>query len=288
MVFWTDLLLFHDWRIQTNSFTGHCRLLDDQNRRITWGSFDTCKAKLDAIKRQRNLPPMSGRAVILLHGLADPRRNMGDMKEYLEDTGHFTVLNFTYASTQDAVGKHAAALAQVIDNLEGIDEINFVAHSLGNLVIRHYLADKTDAAKGLRPDPRIKRIVMLGPPNQGARLAKQYGDNGVYRFFTGTSGEQLGKKWNELQAKLAIPACQFGIIAGGSIAGTDGNPLLDGDDDFVVAVEETRLAGARDFIVLPVIHAVMMDDARVRECTLRFLEHGYFVSEEKRQPIVER
>ena len=286
--FWTDLLLFHDWRIQRNAFTGHCRLLSEDNDRLAWGSFAECRKTLDTIKRQRNLEPMSGRAVILLHGLADPRRNMGGMKDYLEKTGHYTVLNFTYASTQGGVGKHAAALARVMDNLDGIDEVNFVAHSLGNLVIRHYLGDQTDETSGRLPDPRIKRFVMLGPPNRGAHLAVRFANNGVFRFFTGTSGEQLGRKWGELQAKLAIPASEFGIIAGGKFAGRGGNPLIEGDDDFIVGVEETRLAGARDFIVLPVIHATMMNDRRVRQCTLRFLEQGCFISEEKRHPITEK
>jgi pimeloyl-ACP methyl ester carboxylesterase len=286
-IFWTDRLLFHDWRIQRNALFGHCRLLDPDNRRHAWGSFDSCRHTLESIKRQRQLPPMRGRAIVLLHGLADPRQNLKGIKTYLEGTGRFTVLNFTYASTQGGVGAHAAALASVIENLEGIEEINFVAHSLGNIVVRHYLRDQTDQVSGRGPDPRIKRMVMLGPPNRGAHLAERFGGNGIYRFFTGPSGEQLGARWQELEAKLATPACQFGIIAGGSFARSQGNPLIEGDDDFVVGVEETRLPGARDFIVLPVLHATMMNDRRVRECTLRFLEEGHFVSEQTRQPILE-
>ena len=37
--------------------------------------------------------------------------------------------------------------------------------SLGNLVIRHYYGDMADPTGSRRPDPRLKRIVMLGPPN---------------------------------------------------------------------------------------------------------------------------
>ena len=53
----------------------------------------------------------------------------------------------------------------------------------------------------------------------------------------------------------------------------------------MVTVESTRLAGAADFAVLPVLHTIMMDDATVQEYTLRFLRHGYFVSEAERHPI---
>jgi pimeloyl-ACP methyl ester carboxylesterase len=193
------------------------------------------------------------------------------------------VFNLAYASTRGDVGQHAAALDRVIQRLDGIEEINFVAHSLGNLVIRHYFRDQTASGRG--PDVRIKRIVMLGPPNQGAQLAKRMGRNGLFEFFAGASGQQLAAKWDELQSKLAIPTCEFGIIAGG-IGTTNGrNPLIQGDDDFVVRVDETRLAGARDFAVLPVIHTIMMNDPKVMEYTARFLEHGYFISEDERQPI---
>ena len=103
--------------------------------------------------------------------------------------------------------------------------------------------------------------------------------------MAGAVGQQLGRDWDKLEKKLATPHCQFGIIAGGK--GTEGfNPLLPGNDDGVVRVEETRLAGARDFAVAPVVHMFLKDDATVQEYTLRFLQKGHFISEEKRQPIV--
>ena len=53
----------------------------------------------------------------------------------------------------------------------------------------------------------------------------------------------------------------------------------------MVEVENTRLPGASDFVRLPVIHTLMMDDPTVQQYTLRFLRNGYFVSPEQRQPI---
>ena len=41
------------------------------------------------------------------------------------------------------------------------------------------------------------------------------------------------------------------------------------------------------FVVVPALHAVIMDDPLVREFTLRFLEHGFFKSAAERQPIGE-
>jgi hypothetical protein len=45
--------------------------------------------------------------------------------------------------------------------------------------------------------------------------------------------------------------------------------LLEGDDDAVVRVDETRLDGAGDFLVVPVHHAAMMHDPAVRERMLK-------------------
>jgi len=52
--------------------------------------------------------------------------------------------------------------------------------------------------------------------------------------------------------------------------------MLDGDDDAVVRVEETRLEGADDFVLLPVRHAFMMRDPAVQEATASFLKGGHF------------
>lgn len=52
-----------------------------------------------------------------------------------------------------------------------------------------------------------------------------------------------------------------------------------------MTVASTRLAGARDFVLVGELHTLLLHSASVRDRTLTFLEHGYFVAEEKRQPI---
>ena len=128
-------------------------------------------------------------------------------------------------------------------------------------------------------------MVMLGPPNQGAQMAEALADIALFHIVAGASASQLGRDWQQLEARLATPACPFGILAGGRGTEKGYNPLLGEDNDLVVSVESTRLAGAADFAVLPVLHTLMMDDAKVQQYTLRFLQHGYFISEDQRQPI---
>ena len=282
---WADELFFHQWRIQRNTITNHCRLLDGNNIRQAWGTFAQCQVALRKIRREKKLPPMKGKAVILLHGLFRSRSSMNGLAKYLQKNDSYTVFNFGYPTTRAGIGSHAASLARVIENLDGIEEINLVAHSLGNLVVRRYLADQTDQQH--RPDPRLRRFVMLGPPNGGAQLAARFGQNKFFELIVGDSGRELGLGWSEIEKHLATPRFQFGIIAGGLASKKVSNPLLVGDDDLVVSIEEARLPGAHDFLVLPVMHSFIMDSKKSRKATLSFLQHGYFISEERRQPIVE-
>ena len=317
MQFWSDVQFFHQWHIQRNVFTGHYRLLDEKDRRHAWGTLDQCRVKLDQIKAVQALPPMTGKAVIVLHGLIRTRNSMNALCSYLRDEGRYTVINVNYPSTRAEVGEHARDLASIVEHLEGIDEINIVTHSLGSLIIRHFLADQRPAplqarraseciapdalacasglysdqpaADGTRSVPatlaRLNRIVMLAPPNQGAELAEKLGRNQVFKAVFGPTGAQMARDWPELEKKLAIPSCEFGIIAGGRGDNHGWNPLLSGDDDMVVSVETTKLPGAADFAVLPLQHTFMMNDATLQQYVRTFLQHGYFVSKEKRQAI---
>jgi len=282
MQFWSDELVFHDWRIQRNVATGHCRLLDGKNLRHGWGTFDQCKTILNEIKRDKKLQPMKGKIVILLHGIFSFRPMMTSISKHLEEKSDYIVIDLAYPSSQRPVAAHAQSLARVIENLHGVEEINFVAHSLGNIVLRHYLGDHTDIARGILPDRRIKHIVMLTPPNHGSRIAMKVTD--ALPDIIPTLDE-LGHDWNKIEPKLATPRCSFGIIAGGKRNTTGYNPLLPGDNDGGVTVKSTRLAGATDFVIVPSSHTGMLFNSIAHDYTLRFLRHGYFISAALRNPI---
>jgi pimeloyl-ACP methyl ester carboxylesterase len=282
--FWSDELIFHRWRIQLNAFTGHYRLLDENDYRHAWGTFEQCKAKLDAIRREKELPRMKGTAVVTLHGLIRSREVMEGIGEFLEQEGDMTWINVSYASTRRSLDDHAASLAKIIDNLDGIDQIHFVGHSLGNLVVRRYLGEATQPKPKWKVDSRIKRFVMLGPPNNGAHLAEIFKDNKLYGMLMGPSGKQIAA-WSEVEKRLGTGNCEFGIIAGGLSGPILNNPLVRGDDDLIVSVEETRLAGACDFLSVPLNHGQLMHDQDVQKKTLNFLQHGCFIAADQRHPI---
>lgn len=295
--FWADELFFHQWRIQRNVFNDKCRLLDEHDRRHAQGSYDDCLAALEAIKRRRRLPPMKGRAVVVLHGLGRSRASMESLCRHLREKGGYVVFNVEYPSTRYDMAAHARTLRHLINNLHGIEEINFIGHSMGNIVVRRYLGDldrldptkqsPNAAAADRRSRMRFGRFVMLGPPNQGSLLAHTFADNVLFKEIAGDAGQELGRDWLDAEKRLATPPFPFGIIAGGKGNGRGYNPILPGDNDGVISIETAKLAGADDFAVLPVIHSFIMDNAKVQEYVLQFLQHGYFISEQERHPIRE-
>ena len=283
--FWSDRLIHPPWRIQRHVLTDVCRRLDGSDRAVTWGNYRKCLEEFEQVKRQQQVPSLKRRVVVVLHGAIRSRSSMASICQLIEKQTGYLAINVSYASTRAKISQHAIALRKIIEYLgPQVKEINFVAHSMGNLVIRHYLQDlKLPPGKSAVP-PRIGRIVMLAPPNQGTELAARVKNNPIFLALWGVSGGEMAT-WKTLAPRLGIPECEFGIIAGNPLPDQQGNPLIEGPDDLVVGVQETQLAGAHDFLVLPVSHSPIMYDQRVQNATLRFLQHGHFRSPALRHPI---
>ena len=280
-----DQYFFHQWKIQQHVETKECRLLDGDGTSHATGTFEDCLGKLASIKREQNLPPMQGKAVVLLHGLAAPAWSMDLLARHLRKHGGYETFVVEYSSLRSTIDDQARGLARVIGSLAGIEEINMVGHSLGNIVIRRYLAGDSSPDDGWRVDPRVARIVMIAPPNHGAIAATRLSDNAVFKAVFGEAGQQLGIHWDDLETRLATPSTEFGIIAGGWSNKLGLNPFQPGDDDGRITVETTRLAGAADFRVVPAVHELIAHDPRVLTYTLTFLTHGYFVSLAEKRSI---
>jgi hypothetical protein len=171
--FWADVFFFNDWRIQRNALTGHHRLLDGANHRHAWGSYELCLEKLDEIRTRDNLPPMEGKAVVILHGLFRTRSSMARLKEAIATGGRYTVFCMGYPTTRGSLADHAESLDSVVRSLETFSEINFIGMSLGNLVVRHWLSQFVDGQRTLPSHQQFGRMVMLVPPNRQPELANK-------------------------------------------------------------------------------------------------------------------
>ncbi|MBW3541259.1 MAG: alpha/beta fold hydrolase, partial [Planctomycetes bacterium] len=265
--YWGDVHFFHGWRIQQNVFTKHYRLLDEKDFRHARGTFDECLAKLDEFKRQLELPPMKGKAVVFVHGIVRSSKSFHKMTKRLRGEGYHT-FGFDYPSTRITISEAADYFDRAIGSLEGIEEIHLVVHSMGGLVVRYWLKEHNDE--------RIRRMVMIGVPNTGAAMADRLRRNLIYKFVMGPAGAQLATDGEGLAAALPVPPFEFAILAGARGTVNGYNPLIPGDDDGTVTVVSTRLSGAADFVTVRCLHSFIMAHDDAIDYTIRFLDTGRF------------
>ena len=121
------------------------------------------------------LPAVPRRAVVLVHGFDDPGWTWGDMLPRLNGRG-YAVARFEYPNdgpipaSADLLGAELLALRAA-----GVERVDLVTHSMGGLLARDLLTRPQwyggDARGGPRL-PAIERLVMLGPPNHGSKMAR--------------------------------------------------------------------------------------------------------------------
>jgi pimeloyl-ACP methyl ester carboxylesterase len=289
----SDEVVYQGWRIQKHAIIGHYRLLDPNDRRHARGSFQHCLEELEKAKVAMKIAPLPKEVVIVMHGLGASRKWMDSLSEYLEEEGGYTVVNVGYPSTMGKIEEHAHTLTSVIQHLEGVETVSFVAHSMGNIVIRHCLNDMAALPASEQPEITYKRFVMISPPNHGAGMADKVAGTSLAKIAEMVGGEAVdqlapGKGWPSLEKRLATPSFDFGIIVGGQ--GDDEGYLdtIPGDDDMLLSVETSKLAGASDFVQVKNIHQTMPKNEQVQSYTLRFLETGAFLPSGRRHPLTEK
>jgi hypothetical protein len=278
---WSDEVIRHDWRIQRRPGSEACRILDPTEQIVTSGTPAECRARFEALAAAGTIPPQHGPTVVVLHGLGEGRSSMRPLVEHLRERVDGTVVAFGYASPRAGLADHGTALARVVAALPAGEPVSFVGHSLGNLVVRRWMrsAPADDLA-------RVRRMVMLGAPNQGSELARLASRVWLLTALSDGAARELVVDWARVAPDLAVPPCSFGIIAGGRGDGRGFSTLLEGDDDAVVRVDETRLDGADDFLVVPVHHAAMMRHPAVQRATVSFLTHGRFAADASPPPVI--
>ncbi|MFG0296904.1 MAG: alpha/beta fold hydrolase [Maioricimonas sp. JB045] len=274
---WGDVAFDHGWRIQHNVLTDTYRLLDANDIRQAWGTLEACQQTLARVRQEQQWEPMSGTAVILIHGIVRSSKSFGAMPKMLTEAG-YTVVGFDYPSTRVPIPECAGYFDKLVESLEGVDEIHVVAHSMGGLVVRAWLAE--------HQDPRIKRMVMLGVPNNGARMANLLRDWTLFKAVFGPAGQQLVEDPEGLLENLPAPEFEYAIVAGSRGTAKGFNPLIPGDDDGTVSVDSTRLPGAADFMTVPVLHTFLPRDRRVIDAVLRFLQTGTLHADGERRPVI--
>jgi triacylglycerol lipase len=211
--------------------------------------------------------------VVLLHGLARSSMSLNKMQRALEEDGFLTA-NVDYPSRDHEIAE-LAELA-VGDGLTrcranpDVQRIHFVTHSLGGILVRQYLST--------RDIPELGRVVMLGPPNQGSVAADDLEYVPGFDWLNGPAGRQLGKGADSVPLALGPVDFELGVIAGNRTIDPITSALLENPDDGRVSVEDTKVDGMDDFVVVAHSHAFMMRMREPIELTKLFLHTGSFTA----------
>tara|TARA_R110000764_G_scaffold136144_4_gene224051 strand:+ start:1069 stop:1695 length:627 start_codon:yes stop_codon:yes gene_type:complete len=194
---------------------------------------------------------------------------MASMQTALEQADYL-VVNLNYPSRHHDVDQLAdLAVTPAIEACPADSKLHFVSHSLGGIVLRHYLQQNAL--------PRLGHVVMLGPPNQGSEIVDTLREVPGFAWLNGPAGLQLGTTEQDLPSQLEQPDFSLGIIAGTQSINLLLSTLLPNPDDGKVSVQSTKVTGMSDHISLPVTHPLMMRDDQVITQTLHFLRYGHFV-----------
>jgi pimeloyl-ACP methyl ester carboxylesterase len=201
--------------------------------------------------------------VLLVHGLWMNAAALLPLSWMLLRAG-YAPARFSYRSVRDPLERQAEQLMQRLLRTNG-DRLHLVGHSLGGLVILETLRRN--------PDPRVRRVVLLGTPCAGNLAGRTFAHNPIGRRMVGESAPL----W-EVRPPAGVPAgVQLGVIAGerpwglGRLFATLPRP-----NDGVVCAEETRIQGCADWISLRVNHSGMIFSREVARQIDAFLRNGTF------------
>lgn len=215
----------------------------------------------------------AGDYVVLVHGLDWFRNTLEPAAEYLHAEGYET-LNVRYPSRKVANPEAAAQWVRQVVAAHCRDphkRIHLVAHSMGALVVREYLADG-------KPE-RLGRVVLLAAPNQGTPLAEALRWKPLGKLFSPAAaascawvgrGEGSGRRAEAVDyAPGVIMGNQPGWFPLFSV-------FIKGADDGVVPVDSGRLPGMAEFRVVRTSHTAMPRNREALEEVRCFLRTGQF------------
>lgn len=213
--------------------------------------------------RPARAPQRGAEHVVLLHGLWMNGLALASFARRLREHD-FTVHVVDYRSTTHGP---AGAIESVRAKLAELGErrVHVVGHSLGGVV----------AIEALRGSAQPRgRAVAIGSPLRGSRSAQRLGAWPLGQWLTGAA--------HDLLCRGVEPWCdalEVGVIAGrvplglGTIMGNLPHP-----NDGTVTVEETKLDGIRDHVVVASTHTGLVYSDEVAALVARFLREGRFAA----------
>jgi triacylglycerol esterase/lipase EstA (alpha/beta hydrolase family) len=200
----------------------------------------------------REIDDDSKNPVLLIHGICgNPAGTWGYMDNLLiEDDFNVYYFNYSFEAAQNwpvaALAQHLSTQVNDILQETGATQIDVVAHSMGGLIVRAWMADITTLF-GVQYTDQIRRLIMIGTPNHGSVWANAgafpgewgcFSDNQLIDMRLGSNFMwNLNYNWSQINwgAKLQ----NMLTVAGTTNCLSD----IDADNDCFVNVSSVGLKG---------------------------------------------
>jgi pimeloyl-ACP methyl ester carboxylesterase len=192
--------------------------------------------------------------LFLLHGIGAHPWMMRRLAGRLQQAG-YDVNNWGYPSVLGSIEVHSEKLVadlQMAESDPSIKTIHIVAHSMGSIVTRHALIQFLPT--------KLRRVVLLGPPNQGSPWATVFGP--LLRLVCRPIDQLAGRSGSFVKSLAPLKAVEFGVVAAGH--------------DMLVPLNSTHLEGERDHCVVPCFHSMLLFRDDVADKVRCFLADGTF------------
>lgn len=194
--------------------------------------------------------------VVLVHGYLAHRVHLSLLSRRLQ-AENFETLNWGYPTFRRSLTVAADRLAATLDRLDAeqaTTPLHLVTHSMGGIVAR--------AALDRFQPRRLRRWVMLAPPNRGSDVARR-----LEPFVGGWSPpvRELSSGGTGLVHSLGMPVdVEVGVIAAGY--------------DLLVREESTRPDVPHEHVTIPCMHSALLVRRDAVRQIVSFLRTGRFLA----------
>jgi pimeloyl-ACP methyl ester carboxylesterase len=208
-------------------------------------------------------------AVVYVHGLWMTGLEGGLLRYRLAKYLNAYAPRFAYPSMRLDISANAHLLGRRLQEIEA-DTLHLVGHSLGGLVIYNMFQEFD--ANSLPPG----RVVLLGSPLGGSRAARNLAR---WNFGKAIMGRVVREELLTPTTRQWMVSKELGVIAGtvnvglGRIVNSQTGP-----SDGTIYVDETRIEGMKQHLLMQVSHTGMTFSKPVAKQVAKFLQSGEFAA----------
>lgn len=268
--FWEDVFFYQKWRIQRNLESKKYRLLDAWDIERHRGSFEECRKAFVKFIDVYQMPRQKGPMIIMLHGFAESKNVFRPLWRKALKKGYL-VAAINYPSTEKKIDGHVKQILFMMNHLEDVQEVYFVAKGIGAVILRKLLSVKASWKERIR----VKRIVLVCPANQGSAFITALGKNKLLRWIFGPVTEEM-----TIQKVRRIPSFPANIETGIIYCEHPLKKFIRFLPDRLAAIlpneNESKLADIKSMVEIKNSNWNVFKNLRVSCAVLNFLAKGRF------------